>query len=34
MAGYRAINSIENFKLNDITDLQDQIKLYHPLNKK
>ena len=34
MAGYRAINSIENFKINDITDLQDQIKLYHPLNKK
>jgi integrase/recombinase XerD len=34
MAGYRAINSIENFKINDISDLQDQIKLYHPLNKK
>lgn len=33
MAGYKAINSIENFKLNDITDLQDQIKLYHPLSK-
>ena len=31
MAGYRAINSIENFKINDISDLQDQIKLYHPL---
>jgi integrase/recombinase XerD len=34
MAGYRAINSIENFKINDISDLQEQIKLLHPLNKK
>lgn len=33
MAGYRAINSIENFKLNDIADLQEQIKLHHPLAK-
>ncbi len=33
MAGYKAINSIERFKINDISDLQDQIKLYHPLNK-
>jgi integrase/recombinase XerD len=34
MAGYRAINSIENFKINDISDLQEQIKLLHPLAKK
>jgi integrase/recombinase XerD len=33
MAGYRAINSIENYKINDISDLQEQIKLLHPLNK-
>jgi integrase/recombinase XerD len=33
MAGYRAINSIENFKINDISDLQEQIKLLHPLGK-
>lgn len=33
MAGYKAINSIENFKINDIADLQEQIKLYHPLAK-
>ena len=33
MAGYKAINSIENFKINDISDLQEQIKLLHPLGK-
>jgi integrase/recombinase XerD len=33
MAGYSAINSIENFKINDISDLQEQIKLLHPLGK-
>lgn len=33
LAGYRAINSIENYKLNDVTDLQEDIKRFHPLNK-
>jgi integrase/recombinase XerD len=33
MAGYSAINSIENFKINDISDLQEQIKLLHPLGR-
>jgi integrase/recombinase XerD len=33
MAGYRSVASVELYKLNDIADLQEQIKLLHPLNK-
>lgn len=34
MAGYKAINSIETYKINDVADLQNHIKKYHPLGKK
>jgi integrase/recombinase XerD len=34
MAGYRSVASVELYQINDITDLQEQIKLLHPLNKK
>ena len=31
LAGYKAINSIETYKINDVADLQKHIKKYHPL---
>jgi integrase/recombinase XerD len=33
LAGYKTIASVELYQINDITDLQEQIKLLHPLGK-
>lgn len=33
LAGFRAVLSAERYKHNDVSDLQEHIKLYHPLNK-
>jgi integrase/recombinase XerD len=33
LAGYKTIASVELYQINDITDLQEQIKLLHPLAK-
>jgi integrase/recombinase XerD len=33
MAGYKTIASVELYQVNDIADLQEQIKLLHPLSK-
>jgi integrase/recombinase XerD len=33
LGGFRAIKSAENYRTNDVTDLVEQIKMYHPLNK-
>jgi site-specific recombinase XerD len=33
LAGYKTVASVELYQINDITDLQEQIKLLHPLGK-
>jgi integrase/recombinase XerD len=33
LAGYKTVASVELYQINDITDLQEQIKLLHPLAK-
>jgi hypothetical protein len=32
MAGHRYVSSTENYLVNDIEDLQDDITKYHPTN--
>jgi integrase/recombinase XerD len=34
LAGYKTVASVELYQINDITDLQEQIKLLHPLSEK
>jgi integrase/recombinase XerD len=33
LAGYKTVASVELYQINDISDLQEQIKLLHPLGK-